>query len=150
MTEMKSGTQSGPTQIPAQGGGQGNVASLSGGAGTSAPADLTAEQLQARLGGSAVAAAGAPTLAPPSSAAGAQAGVTATWRTGVQITALWSIDETRNAFAYVDGVGWKKLFNGRDGAFAALATLASQARQTGRTVNLREEADGMIYEIYLW
>jgi hypothetical protein len=28
--------------------------------------------------------------------------------------------------------------------------MASQARQTGRTVNFREEADGMVYEIYLW
>jgi hypothetical protein len=47
-------------------------------------------------------------------------------------------------------VGWKKLYNGRDGAFSALVTLAAQARQTGRNVSCREEADGMIYEIYLW
>jgi len=31
------------------------------------------------------------------------------------------------------------------GAFTALTTLASPARQTNRPVNLREEADGMIY-----
>lgn len=156
MTDMQTGTQTGaptgalaapgPTQIPSQGA----AASSSGGTGTSAPADLTAEQLQAMMSGGTATTDSRPTLAPPAQAAGAEAAVTATWRTGVQITALWSIDETRNAFAYVTGVGWKKLYNGRDGAFAALVTLASQARQTGRTVNLREEADGMVYEIYLW
>ena len=45
---------------------------------------------------------------------------------------------------------WFGQYNGRDGAFQALVALAAQARQTNRIVNLREEADGMIYEIYLW
>jgi len=50
----------------------------------------------------------------------------------------------------VVGLGWKRLYNGRDGAFIALTILAAQARQVGRPVNFREEADGMVYEIYLW
>jgi hypothetical protein len=94
-----------------------------------------------------------PTLEPPVTAAGAttgEAAATATWRTNVTIDALWSVDETRNAFMHVVGLGWRKVYNGRDGAFQALVLLASQARQTGRPCNLREEADGMIYEIYLW
>jgi hypothetical protein len=120
--------------------------------GTTEPQALTDERVQALTGGAADA--GAPTLLPPGSegavgAAGAGA-VTATWRTNVQISALWSTDEVRNAWAYVVGLGWKKLYNGRDGAFSALAELAAQARQTGTTASLREEADGMIYEIYLW
>jgi hypothetical protein len=101
----------------------------------------------------AAAATQAPSLAPTpvdGHAAGATDGVTATWRNGVLISALWTIEETRNAFVHVAGVGWRKIYNGRDGAFAALVTLASQARQTNRAVNLREEADGMIHEIYLW
>lgn len=89
-----------------------------------------------------------PTLRPPQ--ADATDAATATWRNNVKIDAIWVIDETRNAWARVVGVGWRRLYNGRDGAFQALATLASQARQTNRTVNLREESDGMIYEIYLW
>ena len=76
--------------------------------------------------------------------------VAATWRSNVKIDALWTIDETRNAFVRIAGLGWRKLYNARDGAFMALVTLASQARQTGRPVNLREEPDGMVYEIYLW
>jgi hypothetical protein len=78
------------------------------------------------------------------------ASITGTWQTGVTVDALWSINQVRNAFMRVVGVGWVKLYNGSDGAFTALTTLASQARQTGRTINYRLEADGMAHEIYLW
>lgn len=115
-------------------------------AGTSAPT-LT-EQAS---GAVAEATLSAPTLSPPFVTATAdEDGVGAIWRNGVRIDALWSIDETRNAFVHVTGLGWRKIYNGRDGAFQALTMLASQARQTNKAVNLREEADGMIYEIYLW
>ncbi|GIE98136.1 hypothetical protein [Paractinoplanes rishiriensis] len=98
-----------------------------------------------------------PKLLPPSVAGTAEKlaevraeGVTATWHTGVTITAMWSINEIRNAWIHVQNKGWRKIYNGRDGAFMALTGLAGQARQTKRSVTLREEADGMIYEIYLW
>lgn len=81
--------------------------------------------------------------APAVSAAG-------TWQTGVTVDALWSINQVRNAYMRVVGVGWVKIYNGSDGAFTALTTLASQARQTGRPISYRQEADGMAHEIYLW
>ncbi len=96
---------------------------------------------------------GKPTMLPSQVAAAevaAEAAITATWRSGVTVTALWSINEVRNAWMYVPTVGWRKLYNGRDGSFTALVTLAAQARQTGRPIAFREEADGMVYEIYLW
>lgn len=85
-------------------------------------------------------------------AAGALPGtaVTGTWHTGVTVDGLWYADELRNAWMHLAGIGWKKIFNGTDPAFTALCTLAAQARQTGRTINYREEADGMAHEIYLW
>lgn len=76
--------------------------------------------------------------------------VTATYRSNQYIDALWSINQTRNAFMLVRGLGWRKIYNGRDGSFVALCALASQARQTNRPITFREEADGMVYEIYLW
>ena len=116
--------------------------------GLSSPEMVTDEQISALTGEAAPP--GAPLLAPPEVEQVAAEGVTATWRTNVTINALWSIDEVRNAWVSVAGLGWRKLYNGRDGAFQALVTLAGQARQTGRPASLREEADGMIYEIYLW
>jgi hypothetical protein len=122
------------------------------GAGMTEPKPPTDAQLAASL---AQTGAGAePTQLPPG-VAGVEAvtavtGVTGTWQSGVTVAALWSINEIRNAFMYGPTVGWKKIYNGRDGGFTALVTLASQARQTGRQINFREEADGMVYEIYLW
>lgn len=116
--------------------------------GTSAPTAVSDEQIAALVAESTPLA--GPTMAPPAAAAGTAEAITGTWRSNVKIDALWTIDEPRNAWAHVVGLGWRKIYNGRDGAFQALTTLASQARQTNRPVNLREEADGMVYEIYLW
>ena len=96
-----------------------------------------------------------PVLLPPDTpgaeaAAASISGVTGTWTSGVMCDATWSINETRNAFFHVTGGAWKKIFNGTDGAFTALVTLASQAKQTGHQMAIREEADGMVHEIYLW
>lgn len=150
MTDTR--TSPGPTRVPVQGGSSEGV---SGGAtGTTEPAQLTDSQLQAMMTSATATIGGEPQLLPPGAQRGAAAegagAVTATWRTNVQITALWTVDEVRNAFAYINGVGWKKIYNGRDGAFSALVTLAAQARETGHNVSVREEPDGMIYEIYLW
>jgi hypothetical protein len=117
---------------------------LGGGAGTAPtleqPAGTAAESTAVLAG---------PTLAAPAVAATVDGITAATWKSG-QVTALWSIEDTRNAWMQVSGVGWRKLYNGRDFAFTALVILASQARQTGKTIQFREEADGMVYEIYLW
>jgi hypothetical protein len=122
--------------------------------GASEPKPLTDEQLRAMVEGGGSDAVSGPVLAPPgTAAAAAEAGVgavTGTWRSGMTVSAMWSINETRNAWMHVSGLGWRKLFNGRDGAFMALVALAGQARQTGRQIAFREEADGMVYEIYLW
>ncbi|MCX4766912.1 hypothetical protein OG562_39290 [Streptomyces sp. NBC_01275] len=75
---------------------------------------------------------------------------TGVWTQNVMVDALWCMDQPRNAHLHVKGGAWKKIHNGSDAAFTALAALASQARQTGRPITFREEADGMVHEIYLW
>jgi hypothetical protein len=122
--------------------------------GTTEPKPMTEEQLADVLEAE-TEIEGRPTL-DPSSVAGVTAGaeavgaVTGTWRSGATVTAMWSINEIRNAWFYTAGFGWRKIYNGRDGAFRALVALAAHARQTGRPINFREEADGMVYEIYSW
>lgn len=92
-----------------------------------------------------------PMAQPPGQAVGTGAlAVTGVWHTGVSVDALWAINQPRNAFMHVVGIGWKKIYSATDAAFTALTTLASQARQTGRTISYREEADGMVHEIFLW
>ena len=122
--------------------------------GLSAPSDLSDSKLAAVVASFVETAPAGPTLQPPAAVTGgvttAAQAVTATWLNGLVVDALWSINETRNAWFHVQGGAWYKIYNGRDGAFTALLTLASQARQTGRAMNVRQEADGMVYEIYLW
>jgi hypothetical protein len=139
-----------PSQSPPSQGVQLGTGSV----GLTEPKPLTEEQLAVSV---ATAVEARPRLTPPT-VEGAATGIAleevtavgATWRSGVTVSALWSINEIRNAWMHVVGLGWRKLFNGREGAFTALVTLASQARQTGRQIAFREEADGMVYEIYLW
>jgi hypothetical protein len=84
-------------------------------------------------------------------AAGADAAATATvWQSGQQINELWSINQDRNAWMGVQNVGWKKLSTASESGTVALNVLASHARQTGSSVDYREEADGMVHELYVW
>lgn len=97
----------------------------------------------------------APTMTPPGTDGAASVespptGVTGTWVTNVTVDALWSINETRNAFFHTSANAWVKVFNGSDSAFTNLTTLASQAKQSGHGISYRAEADGMAHEIYLW
>lgn len=97
----------------------------------------------------------APQFSPPEQsplqAEPAEESATATlWRRNQRITGLWSKNETRNSWISIAGVGWRKLANTTDSGVTALNILASQALQTGKNVDFREEADGMIHEIYLW
>lgn len=79
---------------------------------------------------------------------GALAGITA-WQNNKRVTALWSINQNRNSWAGISGMGWKKLANNSDSAVVALTMLCSHAREKNSVVNFREEG-GMIREIYIW
>jgi hypothetical protein len=81
--------------------------------------------------------------------AGVAAGVSA-WLNNKRIVSLWSINQNRNSWVGVDGIGWKKLVNNSDSAIVALTMLSSHACEKGSPVNYREESDGMIYEMYVW
>ena len=117
------------------------------------PRDLD-EQLLAAVGGGLTEA--VPTLEPPEAglaagvAAGAAAGVTGTWLSDKRVGALWGINQIRNSWAYITGVGWKMFYNTSDSSVTAMTMLASHARQTNSRFDYREEADHLIHEIYVW
>jgi len=92
-----------------------------------------------------------PQLGPPGSpnANPATDGLTA-WVTNAHVSALWANNSGRNGWAYVTGVGWKKLGGTTDFAHLGLVQLARLARDTNAGVNYRDEADGLIHEMYVW
>lgn len=113
--------------------------------GQSKPEELSPFDLVAALAASGQS---TPTLEPPVASLGEEE--VAVWLNDKRISMVWSISENRNVFVAVTGVGWKKLANNSDSAIVALNIMACNARQMNSSVNYREEADGMIHEMYVW
>jgi len=93
----------------------------------------------------------APAEHPPAAVIGAEAvEAVGAWLADKRVNALWCINQNRNVYMGVAGVGWKKLANNSDSAIIAFTTLASHARATQARIDYREEADGMVHECYIW
>lgn len=73
----------------------------------------------------------------------------AVWLDNKKITALWSKDETRNSWAAVSGLGWKKLNSSNDTSCTALTILAAHARNYNKNVKLKLD-NNQIKELYVW
>jgi len=89
-----------------------------------------------------------PSIAPPEEAL--QAFGATTWHIDKRILATWSINQNRNAWVSISGIGWKRLAANSDSAIVTLTMIGAHARQSQCRVDLREESDGMIHEIYAW
>ena len=71
------------------------------------------------------------------------------WITGAKILGLWTINENRNAWIYVDKVGgWRKLSPDSDNILLDMLAQSASAKAGNRPVNLRQE-NGVIKEIYV-
>jgi hypothetical protein len=93
-----------------------------------------------------------PALTPPSEiveAAMESSGIAA-WHDSKKITSLWCNLSSRNAYAGIAGLGWKRISNANDSSFLTLVMLASHAEQTNANCRIRIEADNEIHEIYVW
>jgi hypothetical protein len=80
---------------------------------------------------------------------GATRGITA-WQKNKRINGLWTINQNRNSWIGVSGIGWRKLANNSDSGIVALTMLSAHAREKNSPVNYREESNGMIHEMYVW
>lgn len=91
-----------------------------------------------------------PAMTPPNEAAiEAEEGITA-WHNGKKITGMWTNSSTRNAYAAVAGLGWKRISNANDSSHLSMVMMAAHAEQTGATVNLEIGTDQEIHQIYVW
>ena len=90
-----------------------------------------------------------PTQTPGSALSQGDGGVTA-WLGDKRVSALWSINQNRNSWAYISNVGWKRFADNSDSAIVAFTSLAAHAKQTQTNFSYREEADGKIHEVYVW
>ncbi|WP_050930544.1 hypothetical protein [Aestuariivita boseongensis] len=117
-----------------------------------AAADAPSMDVTALLGDTIVERVDRPAQMPPDDItveAEEQAGITA-WHNGKKITATWCNASNRNAYAAVQGIGWRRLCNANDSAFLSLTMLAAHAEQTNATVNVEIGSDNKIHQIYVW
>ncbi|MDJ0837090.1 MAG: hypothetical protein QNK37_11280 [Acidobacteriota bacterium] len=71
------------------------------------------------------------------------------WVRNKKIVSLWSINQNRNSWVGVGGVGWRKLDNSTDSGVTALTILGANARQTKGSVNYNETKK-KINMMYVW
>ena len=78
------------------------------------------------------------------------AGATASvWYNNKKVVGLWTIAQTRNAWANISDLGWKKFYNGSDSSIVAFNIIAGSALEKQTLVNVLIEND-QITEIYAW
>jgi len=58
------------------------------------------------------------------------------WLTNKAIVGLWTIDQDRNAWVYVDADGWKKIAYDNDNIFYDMLGQLSSAKASGKTVSM--------------
>jgi len=74
--------------------------------------------------------------------------INAGWSTNKLITGLWTIDQDRNAFAYVDGDGWKRIAYDNDNVYYNMLSQLISAKGSGSTVSLNISND-TITQVYV-
>jgi len=92
-----------------------------------------------------------PTQDPPRQLTEKEKAIGAGWQTDKKVLGLWSIcSDQRNAFMYVDGIGWRKFADNSDSAIMAFNIIASHAKVTGKGAYFYEGDDGKVNTLYVW
>lgn len=71
------------------------------------------------------------------------------WQTNRRVIGLWAINETRNAWVYFDGLGWRKVSPDNDNIFFDMLAQLIAAKAAARPVNFYEQA-GVIRQVYVF
>jgi C1A family cysteine protease len=71
------------------------------------------------------------------------------WERNKRITGLWTINQNRNAWVYVQGLGWRKISPDNDNIFFDMLAQLIAAKAGNRRVDFRQE-NRVIKEIYVF
>jgi hypothetical protein len=112
---------------------------------------LTPEGLTAAVAG---AGAGAPALTPPGSAGGGLLGAQAEAQAigavqSVTIGGLWTSNNQSNAYAYLNGIGWRHISAANPVAHHAMLQILRLARDANLTAQCDEDGTN-IHTVYVW
>ena len=112
---------------------------LAQGAGAATATTTTTAAAQAR-----------PVLDPPGTPGAARQPAAAGVFQSLRILALFSSSAHDNGWAYLEGVGWRRIATTNDSAQTSLDLLTAVARIQGTPASVRYENDNQIHEIYVW
>jgi C1A family cysteine protease len=70
------------------------------------------------------------------------------WLNNTKVIGLWTIDQDRNAWAYINGAGWRRIAWDNDNVFIDLLRLLAAAKEGGRPVNVYQDS-GVIKQVYV-
>jgi C1A family cysteine protease len=70
------------------------------------------------------------------------------WITGKRVQGLWAVDQDRNAWAYLETAGWKKIAPDNDNIFLDLLTELAAAKLASRPCNVYVD-HGVIHQLYV-
>ena len=71
------------------------------------------------------------------------------WQSNRRVIGLWAIDQDRNAWAYFDGLGWRKISPDNDNIFFDMLSNLAAAKAAARPVNFYEE-NSVIKQVYVF
>ncbi len=72
------------------------------------------------------------------------------WQNNKKIIGLWAYGpQNRNGFVYVQGLGWRKIWDAHDSQYCAMMCMAAHAKAENRPVNFEEEGN-KIKQMYVW
>ena len=70
------------------------------------------------------------------------------WLNNARVIGLWTIDQDRNAWAYLSGIGWRKIAWDNDNIFFDMLRQLAAAKEGARPVNVYQD-NGVIKQIYV-
>jgi C1A family cysteine protease len=74
---------------------------------------------------------------------------TGIWQNNKRVVGLWTIDQDRNAWACIDGIGWKRVSFDNDNVFFDMLNLLVMAKAANRPINYYE-LGGVIKQVYVF
>ena len=69
------------------------------------------------------------------------------WRSNVRVIGLWTINQDRNAWAYMQGYGWRRIAYDNENILRDILAQLIAAKAKGSTVTFYED-QGVIKQVY--
>jgi len=73
---------------------------------------------------------------------------TGVWQNNKRVTGLWTINQDRNAWVFIAGLGWKRIAYNNDNIFFSMLSDLVAAKAANRPVNFYE-VQGLIRQVYV-